>query len=83
MGSILFTNDRYTTASFLLLQQNNPQFIPTQDEGFYYFYYCLEELGGDVVVIYEDLTYISFPSKKTTFTPAISTNETREIIFAD
>lgn len=58
-------------------------FFNTQDEGFYYIYYCLEDLSGDVAVLYEDLAYIQVQGKRTTFTPAISTNETREIIFAD
>ena len=54
----------------------------TQDSGFYNMYFVLEDLNSVAVCIYEQLAYIEIEGRKTIFTPLITNNENREIIYA-
>lgn len=53
-----------------------------ETDGFFYCYFIIEPSVGDPLCIYENLAYIQIEGKRTTFTPMITNNEDREIIFA-
>ena len=53
-----------------------------ETDGFFYCYFIIEPAVGDPICIYENLAYIEIAGKRTTFTPMITNNEDREIIYA-
>jgi hypothetical protein len=79
-GQILLTNVRYTEALFTI-PTGNTGLATKETDGFFYGYYVLDD-GIDAVCIHETLFNIEISGKKTTFTPMITDNENREIIYA-
>lgn len=80
-GDVLTTNDRFTEAEFTNIS-GTYSLANTETDGFFYCYFIIEPVGGDPLCIYENLAYIQIEGKRTTFTPMITNNEDREIIFA-
>jgi hypothetical protein len=62
-------------------QSDNIGLATKETDGFFYGYYITDN-GTDAVCIHETLFNIEITGKKTTFTPMITDNENREIIYA-